>query len=145
MTTIRILLTSAFLSLALGCTGSAFAQQPTAEAKAAADRYLRAVPMKKMMEDTYAEMAKQMPADKRTQFIADMRTIIKVEKLEAIVRDAILKTFTADEMNVMADFFASKNGASAMAKYGAYMGQVMPPIMQEVQRGVQELQAKGKK
>lgn len=145
MPTMRFLLSSVSLVFALSVAGSASAQQPTAEATAAADRYLQAVPMKKLMEDTYSEMAKQMPADMGAQFIADMRTIIIVEKLEAIARDAMLKTFTADEMNAMADFFASKNGASAMAKYGAYMAQVMPPVTQEVQRGIQELQSRGKK
>lgn len=56
----------------------------------------------------------------------------------------MLKTFTTDELNALADFYASKDGASAMKKFGAYMGDIMPSLMQEIQRAAQELQA-GKK
>jgi len=145
MPVVRSTRNSIFLVLALAIATSATAGQPSAEAQAAADRYLKAVPMQKMMEDTYQEMAKQVPAEKRAQFISDMRSVIKTDRLQSIARDAMLKTFSADEMNAMADFFASKHGASAMAKYGAYMGQVMPAVMQEVQQGVQQLQARNKK
>ncbi len=144
MKTFRVVLSAILLSV-FTLVQPALAQGPGASKQAAVERYLRAVPMRKMMEDTYAEMAKQMPAASRAQFVADMRAIVKVEKLEQIAKAAMMKTFTVEEINALADFYSSKHGASAMAKFGAYMGEVMPPLMQEVQRAVQELQSKKNK
>jgi hypothetical protein len=105
----------------------------------AMQRYLRAVPMAKVMEDTYAEMAKQVPPEKRMEFIAAMRKVVRVDKIEEIAKRSMLNTFTTDELNALADFYSSKDGASAMKKLGVYMGDIMPPLMQEIERAVQEL------
>jgi len=101
--------------------------------------------MSKMMEDTYVQLAKQVPQDKQAQFIADMRKVVKAERVEQIAKGAMLRTFTLAELNALADFYSSEHGASAMAKFGAYMGEVMPPLMQEIQRAVQDLQAQNKR
>jgi hypothetical protein len=140
----KIALASAVLLSAAFAT-SAFAQTADADKQAAVARYLRAVPMSKMMEDTYSQMAKQLPADKQAQFLSDMRSLVKAERIEQIASAAMVKTFTVEELNALADFYSSKNGASAMAKFGAYMGEVMPPLMQEVQRAVQEIQQRAQK
>jgi hypothetical protein len=39
---------------------------------------------------------------------------------------------SADELNALADFYSSRHGASVMAKFGACMADVTPPITQEV-------------
>ncbi len=100
--------------------------------------------MAKMMEDTYSEMAKQVPAEKRDEFLSAIRKLVSVDKIEGIARSAMLKTFTTNELNALADFYSSEHGSSAMRKFGPYMADIMPPLMQEIQRAVQELQA-GKK
>ena len=127
------------LVLSLVCL-SALAQDTTASREAAADRYLRAVPMARMLDDTIAEMGKRLPAERRDQFIGDMKKIVRVDYLELVSRQSMVKTFTTDELNALADFYGSKEGASAMQKFGAYMGDVMPAILEEVKRSVQELQ-----
>jgi hypothetical protein len=133
------------LLLASACIGIPAQAQDTMDTRQVAmQRYLRAVPMAKVMEDTYAEMAKQVPPEKRTEFIAAMRKVVRVDKIEEMAKRSMLKTFTTDELNALADFYSSKDGASAMKKLGVYMGDIMPPLMQEIQRAVQELQA-GKK
>lgn len=133
------------LLLASACIGIPAQAQDTMDTRQVAmQRYLRAVPMAKVMEDSYAEMAKQVPPEKRTEFIAAMRKVVRVDKIEEIAKRSMLKTFTTDELNALADFYSSKDGASAMKKLGVYMGDIMPPLMQEIERTVQELQA-GKK
>ena len=119
----------------------ALAQDTQETRQAAMQRYLRVVPMTKMMEDTYSEMAKQVPPEKRAEFIGAMRRVVRVEKIEEIAKRAMLKTFTTNELNALADFYSSKDGASAMRKFSAYMGDIMPPLMQEIQRAGQELQS----
>jgi len=142
---IRSLAIGSTLLLLVGLIPPAQAQSNDAAKNAALERYLRAVPMSKMMEDTYAQLAKQVPQDKRAQFISEMRSVVKVDRMEQIARGAMLRTFTAEELNALADFYSSKHGASAMSKFGVYMGEVMPPLMQEIQRAFQELQARNKK
>jgi len=119
----------------------AMAQGDEAAKHAAVDRYLKAVPMSRMMEDSYAQLALQLPPQRRERFLADMRALVKVDRMEQIARTAMVRTFTLDELNAMADFYTSPHGASAMAKFGHYMGEIMPPLMQEIGRAVQELEA----
>jgi len=119
---------------------SALAQDTPATRQVAADRYLKAVPMAKLLDDTFQEMSKQRPPEQRAQFIADMKKVVRADFLEKTCRQAMVKIFTTDELNALADFYGSKNGSSAMRKFGAYMAEVMPAIQTEVQRGVQEQQ-----
>jgi hypothetical protein len=140
-----------FLTIAaavfFGASACALAQSTdsTAAREAATERYMRAVPMSKMMEDTYSEMSKGLPPAQRASFVADMRRIVKVENMERLAKASMVKHFTADELNALADFYSSKHGASAMSKFGIYMADVMPILMQEIQRAVQELQSTGRK
>jgi hypothetical protein len=128
------------LLLSSACIGIPVQAQDTMDTRQVAmQRYLRAVPMAKVMEDTYAEMAKQVPPEKRMEFIAAMRKVVRVDKIEEIAKRSMLNTFTTDELNALADFYSSKDGASAMKKLGVYMGDIMPPLMQEIERAVQEL------
>ena len=137
---------NALLSLfSICCCAGVQAQDTTAARQDAVDRYLRAVPMEKMLEDTYAEMSKQLPQERRANFITSMRQKVRAETLEKMARAAMLKHFTADELNALADFYSSKHGASAMSKFGAYMADVMPPLMEEIRRAQQEPQSKAKK
>ena len=56
---------------------------------------------------------------------------------------AMLKTYSTEEINALADFYSSPYGASAMAKFGAYMSEIMPPTTIEIQRAHQILQTRG--
>ena len=126
----------AFIALAL-CASAVSAQDSLADRKAAAAKYQSVMPMTKMLEDSYSELAKQLPQDKRADFIAKMKQTIRVDTLERIALDSMIKTFTADELNALADFYGSKLGRSAVQKFGIYMGQVMPAIQAEIQRAAQ--------
>jgi hypothetical protein len=106
---------------------------------------MNAVPTSRMMEDTYTEMSKQLPPEQRAWFISNMRRVAKVETIERLAKASMIKHFTADELNALADFYSSKHGASAMAKFGAYMADVMPPLLQEIQRAAQEVQTERKR
>lgn len=119
---------------------TAQAQDSAADRQRAMTRYLQVVPLSKMMDDTYADMARRMPESQRAGFVAQLKQVIRVEAVEAATQTALVKHFTADELNALADFYGSKHGASAMAKFGAYMADVMPPVMTEVMRGMREIQ-----
>ncbi len=105
----------------------------------ALERYLKAVPVSKMMDGTIVDMAAKLPPDQRKDFIAAMRGAIDGPRIEQITRTAMLKTFSAEEMNALADFYTSPAGASAMKKFGSYMGELMPPLLIEVKRAAQQI------
>ncbi|XVJ70238.1 MAG: hypothetical protein HEQ39_11740 [Rhizobacter sp.] len=136
-------LTFVYATFSLLCA-QALAQDTAEARRAAADRYLRVVPMAKMLDDTFAEISKQAPPDQRARFLSDMKRVVRVEVLEALSRESMVKTFTTDELNALADFYGSQHGSGAMLKLGAYMGLIMPAIQAEVQRGMQELQEQKK-
>ncbi|CAM8634679.1 Domain of unknown function DUF2059 [Comamonadaceae bacterium] len=116
-----------------------FAQDSPANRATAADRYLKAVPIEKILDDSFRELSKQLPANNRAQFIEQMKMVVRADFIEKLSRESMIRTFTADELNALADFYGSKNGSSAMHKFGTYMSEVMPAIQQEVQRGLQEI------
>jgi hypothetical protein len=75
---------------------------------------------------------------KRAGFIGNAKQLVRVEALDRIVLDALVKTFTTDELNALADFYGSKQGRSAMQKFGIYMGQIMPAMQAEMRRAAQQ-------
>lgn len=120
--------------------GAAQANDADAAKLAAIDRYLKVQPTQRMVDDMAREMAKQVPEAQRAQFSAEMRELLNVQTLEGITRRAMVKTFSVEEIDALAAFYASRHGASVMAKFGAYMGSAMPEILQEVQRAAQVMQ-----
>jgi hypothetical protein len=136
---------ASFMALAFALVQPAHAQSDDAAKQAAVERYQHAAPMKDVMEKMYEQFAKKVPSEKQAQYIADMRSVINIDRLEQISKDGMVKTMSLEELNALADFYTSPHGASAMAKMGAFMSEVMPLLMQEVQRGVQELQSRNKK
>ncbi len=107
----------------------------------AAERYLRVANMKDMMRDMIIETAKNLPEKIRGAYIALMNKHIHVEVIERVALASMVKHFTVDELNALADFYGSKEGRSAMKKFGAYMGDVMPVIQQETGRMQMEIKA----
>jgi hypothetical protein len=105
------------------------------------DRYLSAVSAKDMFSDMMQKMSRGLPADQRQMFVEMMTKHLDFDAISKAMRDAMMKTFTADELSALADFYASPVGKSAMAKMGDYMAAMMPVMTQEMakaQAGVQE-------
>jgi hypothetical protein len=121
------------------------AQDNIASRQAAADRYFKVAPMSKMLDDMLTEMAKKIPEDRRDKFVSQMKEAIRVDVVERIARESMVKTFTTDEMIVLADFFGSQHSASAMKKFGTYMEETILALMQEIQRAIQQLKAQQNK
>ena len=108
---------------------------------AAAERYLQVASMKDMMRDLIVETAKNLPEKVRGAYVSLMNEHIRVEILERAALASMAKHFTVDELNALAEFYGSNEGRSAMKKFGAYMGDVMPVIQQEMGRVQMEIKA----
>lgn len=123
-------------------SGACQAQAQAESAEEAVTRYLRAVPVEQMLNDMTVEIAKQVPVDQRASFVAEIRRVLRPEPIERIARAAMLKTFSAEELSAMADFYSSPHGASAMRKFGLYTAEIIPATIAEVQRAVNELKGR---
>ena len=107
----------------------------------AARRYLEVAQMSKITDDTVTELARTVPAEQRDRFLEFMHNAIRADVLEQAAMASMVKVFTAEELNALADFFGSPIGKSAMGKFGLYMADVMPVIQQEMFRALQQLPA----
>ena len=129
------------LALLLPFSLPAFALEDTPQNREQqADRYLEAVPPQSMMNDMSAKMAETLPGEQRDRFKALMTKHLDVGKVTASIKGAMVKTFTADELRALADFYGSDVGKSAMSKMGAYMAEVMPATMNQVQSALLKAQ-----
>jgi hypothetical protein len=108
---------------------------------AAARRYLGVAQTSKITDDTVTELARTVPAEQREKFLEFMHNAIRPEVLERAAMMSMVKVFTAEELNALADFFGSPVGRSAMSKFGLYLADVMPVIQQEMFRALQQLPA----
>ena len=59
-----------------------------------------------------------------------------MEAVTTIMKQAMIKNYTADELKALADFYGSPAGRSATKKQGSYMVDVMPRIQEEVVKAV---------
>ena len=106
----------------------------------AAERYLAVVPISQLLDDTFREMSKSLPKAIREGFVAQMRIVVRADVLEAATRASLVRHFTVDELNAMAEFYSSPHGASAMRKFGAYMADVMPAVQEEMILGLDHME-----
>lgn len=110
----------------------------------AAERYLKSVPTAAMLEDAFVSLAQQIPVDQREKFLQEIRSVVRVEFLESVSKEKMIKVFTADELNALASFYESKEGSSAMKKFGLYMGEIMPEIQKEMMQAISKLKSQKK-
>jgi hypothetical protein len=129
----RVLVATVLASLAL--PAGADSEQ---ERVAAARRYIEVAQMAKITDDTVNELAKGFSGEQREKFVAYMHDAVRPEVLEQAAMASMVKVFTAEELNALADFFGSPLGRSAMDKFGLYMADIMPVIQQEMLRALSQ-------
>jgi hypothetical protein len=95
-------------------------------------RYLNATPPNEMLENMADQMAKNLPPGQREDFKELMVKHLDIEALTKVIKESMVKNFTADELRALADFYGSSVGKSAMKKFGTYMADVMPSIQAEM-------------
>lgn len=123
-------------------TGAVRAGDDSPAARAAqAERYLKAAPPEDMMKDMAEKMSGMVPPAQRETFVAMMTKDLDVPALRASMKDAMVKTFTADELSALADFYSTPLGKSAMKKMGTYMQACMPILSAEMKKAMDKASA----
>lgn len=134
----RFLVPALFLLSAL----PAVAIEDTPENRMAeANRYIEVSRLETLMADVSNKLAETLPPEKRAMFVSMMTKHLDMVRLTAATKQAMVQTFTADELHALADFQNSPVGKSAMSKMGNYMSLLMPQMMQEIQAAALKAQA----
>jgi methyl-accepting chemotaxis protein len=66
--------------------------------------------MAKITDDTVNELAKGFSGEQREKFVEFMHNAVRPEVLEQAAMASMVKIFTAEELNALADFFGSPLG-----------------------------------
>jgi hypothetical protein len=114
---------------------------------AAAERYLKAMPPKDMLQGLAARVSPNLPEKERKGFEEIMQSAELEKTVSRITMEGLVKNFTVGELNAMTAFYGSPEGQSASKKFGPYMMGIMPQIQQEVKKAMdarpKEPEAKG--
>jgi hypothetical protein len=123
------------IALIIMFAGTTWALDDTPENRVSqADRYLAAAPPRDMIKNAAEQLSLSFPMEQRQEFIDLMTKHLDIAALEASMKNAMLKHFSADELKALADFYGSSIGKSAMKKFGVYMADVMPVIQKELMK-----------
>lgn len=86
-----------------------------------ADRYLKANPPSEDFTEMAAVIAKTVPEYDRERFLAAMPKNLDLDTLTKNFKELLVKTFTADELKILADFYSLPEARTAMKKMSKYM------------------------
>lgn len=117
-----------FILLISGQANAETITDSTANRMSEANRYLSIMPPEDMFTGMAKKFSVRVPPEKRQAFIDTMTKNLDKEKFKSIIRDAMIKNFTADELKALSDFYGSGVGRSAMKKFGHYLSDAMPQL-----------------
>ena len=102
-------------------------------------RHIAAVPVDGVIDDMINTLARQIPEDRRQEFIGLMRKLVPLDGVRAVTREAMIKHFTVAEIDAMTNFYGSPEGKAITKKFGTYMGEVIPQIQVELLRALEKV------
>ena len=125
----------------LALTGSAFASDvlsdtPENRAKVV-DEYLRAIPVKDLLDDMTEKLAATVPENNREAFKSMLTKHFDLDALVAAEKQSLAKIFTVGELRAMIAYQSTPEGKSSMKKMGAYIADLMPTIRAELEKALQ--------
>ena len=125
----------------LALTGSAFASDvlsdtPENRAKVV-DEYLRAIPVKDLLDDMTEKLAATVPENNREAFKSMLTKHFDLDALVAAEKQSLAKIFTVGELRATIAYQSTPEGKSSMKKMGAYIADLMPVVQAELVKAVQ--------
>jgi hypothetical protein len=108
----------------------------------AAEAAMQAFPAEKMVDQMLDKLAQNPQAHMSAADIADLKASIDIKALNKTMLTAMVKTFTAQELKAMGDFYGSATGQAILQKMPVYMSLVMPSVQQQVVQSVTMLMKK---
>ena len=106
----------------------------------AAERYLTAASPAEIIADGIRELAALRPVAQREEAARRMHELVQPDRMASIMMEALVKRFTAQELEALAGFYGSDIGRSIIRKFGAYNADIWPQIRAEFARVLRELE-----
>lgn len=107
--------------------------------EAEAHRYSEAMEVEGMMGDMAEALSMNFPPERREEFKKFMLEYVDYGALEQANTEAMVRHFTAEELQALADFHSKPIAKSAMKKLGPYMAEFMPFVEAEMMRALGQL------
>jgi len=102
--------------------------------RAAAVRYSKVSDFEKQFVAGLEAGLQNLPAEQKGEVILLMKKHLQLDVIESLMVDAMVKTFTTQELDALATFYASGPGKSAMDKMQPFMSSMLPQIQAEMAR-----------
>lgn len=131
----------AFAVVALASASAWAVEDNEANRTKEAERYLGVMPVREVFADMAEQMGKSMPDAEAKKFKDLFTKHIDIPAMEKAMKASLVKTFTADELKALADFYSSPVGKAAMKKMPNYMADLMPSIQKEVMKAQAKAQS----
>lgn len=96
-------------------------------------------PVRLKVEKALDRAAHRVPLQKRAAFKSAMRHAIKYELLEEDSINAMVKTFTVEELEAMVAFYGSPNGRSISAKIESYQNEISPSFTRMMDKALMDV------
>ena len=107
-----------------------------------ANRYIAAVSAKELFRDTEQALYHETALEQR-QFLDDLiSNYLDIPAIENLVRETMVKHFTADELKALADLCSTPVGKSAIIKLGVCRYELGPGMQDEFMRAYARMQTK---
>jgi hypothetical protein len=97
-----------------------------------ASRYLNAAPLKETLKQIMLPATQGNPAEAKK--LEAMFKYIDYDALDNAQREALVNTFTADELAALTDLYTSPAGRSAISKMGIVLGKAIPLMIPEYEK-----------
>ncbi len=126
------------------CSAAAAADRPDApeDRIAAAETYLRLVPVERMTDNVVRNLLLRIPEEKRGLFRQGIAEGLVRANFEDIMVKIVAKHFNAAEIDAMTAFYGSPEGRSIEKKLPGYMADISLHVIPIIQKSVSEVMAK---
>lgn len=100
------------------------------------DQYFNAVGFRDMQRQMIQQMAADLPAEHRAQFLDTLQNKVRWDTIEQAAKDSLARHMTREELTAFVAFAQKPEGQSALAKMALYTADLTPVVQQEVFRAV---------
>ncbi len=118
---------------------AAQAEQPSPEKLELARDLEKLRPAWEELNAVIRRMSRQFPQNRRFAFIVAMERTIDRDAVEEAAVNAMVETFTEDELRALVEFYSNENIRSGMAKLDTYREKLNPVVSRIVDEALMKL------
>ncbi|MCI0564774.1 MAG: DUF2059 domain-containing protein [Nitrososphaera sp.] len=115
-----------------------YAQDTIGNRLAAAERYADTFDFQAMLDDTFRQMAANLPANDRNKLLQATQNV-DWSWMRNLAITSMIQVFSAEELDALANFYGSDIGRSILGKFPKYMATFQPAMQQRVIKEAKEL------